>query len=164
MKRADRDFEPARAVVAAFVHPPPDSEGGPLVSDAKTARVLDVFNVAYEVALHVLARFFGHTDETDEQLQTLADVAVYLMISVIKPLGETITTLPMGPDHPGLNAGPSFEVFYRAGFLLPHSRSAWVVIHERLVELSAYLSGLLVRKQAPRELAGVQDAIRASPG
>jgi hypothetical protein len=164
MKRADRDFDPARPVIAAFVHPPPDSEGGPLVSDVNTARVLDVFNVAYEVVLHVLARFFGHVDETDDQLQTLADVAVYLMISVIKPRGETITTLPMGPKHPGMNSGPSFEVFYRAGFLLPHGRSAWVVIHERLVELSAYLSGLLVRKQAPRELIGVQDAIQRIAG
>jgi hypothetical protein len=164
MRRADRDFEPARPVVAAFVHQPPDSEGGPIVSDVDTARVLDVFNVAYEVVLHALARFFGHVDETDEQLQTLADVAVLLMINVIKPLGETITTLPMGPTHPDMNAGPSFEVFYRAGFLLPHGRSAWIVIHERLVELSAYLAGLLVRKQCPGELVEVRDAIQRIAG
>jgi hypothetical protein len=164
MKRADRGFEPARPVTAAFVHVPPDSEGGPIVSDVNTARVLDVFNVAYEVVLHVLARFFGHVDETDEQLQTLADVAVWLMISVIKPLGETITTLPMGPNHPDATAGPSFEVFYRAGFLLPHGRSAWVVIHERLVELNAYLAGLLVRRQCPAHLVEVRDAIQRIAG
>ena len=164
MKRADPSFEPARPVVAAFVHPPPDSEGGPLVSDPNTARVLDVFNVAYEVVLHVLARFFAHVDETDEQLQTLADVAVYMMIDVIRPLGEVITTLPLGPDHPGMAAGPAFEVFYRAGFLLPHGRSAWVVIHERLVELNAYLVGLLVRRQAPRSVLPVQEAIQRIAG
>jgi hypothetical protein len=164
MKRADPGFEPARPVVAAFVHTPPDSDGGPLVSDADTARVLDVFNVAYEVVLHALARFFAHGDETDEQLQCLADVAVYLMISVIKPLGEAITTLPMGPGHPDKSAGPSFEVFYRAGFLLPHGRSAWVLIHERLVELGAYLSGLIVRKQAPASLVPVQEAIQRIAG
>jgi hypothetical protein len=164
MKRSDPGFEPARPVLAAFVHTPPDSEGGPLVSDANTARVLDVFNVAYEVTLHVLARFFGHVDETDAQLKCLADAAVYLMITVIKPLGEAITTLPMGPEHPGMNAGPSFEVFYRAGFLLPHGRSAWIVIHERLVELDAYLSGLIVRRQAPATLVPVQEAIRRIAG
>lgn len=164
MKRADRDFEPARPVVAAFVHPPPDSSGGVIVSDPKTARVLDVFNVAYEVVLHTLARFFAHVDETDEQLQTLADVAVYLMIDVIKPLGETVTALPLGPDDPAATAGPAFEVFYRAGFLLPHGRSAWVVIHERLVELNAYLVGLLIRRQAPRSLLPVQETIQRVAG
>ncbi|CAN5544795.1 hypothetical protein BH20ACT23_BH20ACT23_08890 [soil metagenome] len=49
------------------------------MSDLVTARVLDIFNVAYEVLLYMLGRILGHGHETDEQLQTLADVSVGLI-------------------------------------------------------------------------------------
>ena len=48
---------------------------------------MDLLNAVYEVLLQVLARYFAHTDETDEQLGTLADVAVGLMEGAIKTLG-----------------------------------------------------------------------------
>jgi hypothetical protein len=34
------------------------------------------------------------------------------MLGAIKRLGDLLTTLPIGPDHAHLNAGPSFELFY----------------------------------------------------
>mgnify|MGYP006201032513 CR=1 FL=1 len=33
-----------------------------------------------------------------------------------------------------MNAGPSFEVFFASGYLLPHTWQAWVLIHERIRE------------------------------
>ena len=55
-KRAEPTFEPARPVLAAAVRPPIDAPPGPLVTDPVTARVLDAFNVSYEVLLYVLGR------------------------------------------------------------------------------------------------------------
>jgi hypothetical protein len=160
-RRADPAFEPARPVIAASVRAPLDTEPGPLVSDPITARVLDAFNVSYEILLYVLGRFFGHGHETAAQLQALADVAVGLMVRVIKPLGETITTLPAGPDHPGMTAGPSFEVFYRAGYMLPHTDAAWVLLHERLVEVSGFLEATVARNDDLTGIATVPAALSA---
>ena len=158
LKRAEPSFEPARPVIPVFVRRAADADG-PLVSDPMTARVLDGFNVANEILLHVIARFFGHGEETDEQIKCLADVAVMLMITVLKPLGELAVTLPVGPAHPGATAGPSFELFYGSGYMLPHRRSAWALIQERLVELAAFLTAAAARDGAPPQLEQVATAV-----
>ena len=158
-KRQSPSFEPARPVMAATVRQPVDARPLPLVEDPITARVLDVFNVAYEALLYVLARFFGHTDETPEQTATLADVAVGIMVSVLKPAGELVTGLPVGPSHPGATAGPSFEVFYSSGYMLPHKRAAWILIHERLTDLRSFVDHLMETRQCPDEMRGISSAL-----
>ena len=66
------------------------------------------------------------------------NVSVGLMYSVIKPLGTVVTTLPVGPDHPGATAGPGFELFYQVDYLLPHQEAAWVLMEERLRDAAAF--------------------------
>jgi hypothetical protein len=66
------------------------------------------------------------------------------MFDVLRPLGELLTRLPVGPEHPGRTAGATFELFYEADYLVPHLRAAWLVIAERL-----------------REAAGACEALRA---
>ena len=56
------------------------------------------------------------------------------MVRVLKPLGDLITTLPVGPGHPGRTAGPSFELFYENDYLMPHQHAAWALLAERLDE------------------------------
>ena len=158
LKREDKDFEPARPVLAAVVRPPVDAEPGPLVRDPMTARVLDVFNVTYEVLLYTLGRFFGHGDEDAEQLQTLATASVLLMVDGLRPLGDLVTRMPVGDEHPGKTAGPSFEIFYRSGYVLPHAEAAWILLHERLLELYGFLMATL-SMGGPAELAPVGDSI-----
>jgi len=159
MRREDPSFEPARPVLPTFARRPRDTEAPAIASDETTARVLDSFNVAYEVMLQTLARFFGSSYETEDQLSALADVAVGLMISVIKPLGEFVTKLPVGPSDPDHSAGPAFEMFYGSGFLLPHSRAAWILLHERLLELRGFLDELLTRDASLEELSPVVTAV-----
>jgi hypothetical protein len=158
-KREDPSFEPARPVMACTVRKPVDTEVGTLVSDRLTAHVLDAFNVAYEVTLQALARFFGKGNETEPQHRGLADLAVELMIYVLKPLGELVTTMPVGPEFPGMTAGPSFELFFASGYLLPHHRSAFVLLHERLMELHAFLLRTAEIEGAPEDIAGVAASV-----
>lgn len=132
LRAADPSFEPARPVLVGRVRPSEDGDPLPLISDQTTAKVADLFNVTNEVILLTLARYFAHTDETPEQLKTLTDVAVGLMFGAIKPLGQLLTQLPFGAAHPGRTAGPTFELFYKSGYLLPHREAAWTVIAERL--------------------------------
>jgi hypothetical protein len=132
LRAANPAFDPVRPVLAANVRPHERDAGVPLITDPLTARVTDLFNVVYEILLQIFERYFAHTEETDGQLQVLADATVALMLRVVKPLGDLITTLPVGAEHPGRSAGPSFELFYESDYLMPHrtppgrcSRNGW---------------------------------------
>ena len=138
LRTVNRAFEPARPVIAANVRPSERDPGCLLVSDPVAKRVMDVFNVCYEILLLAFQRFFAHTEETDAQLAALADATVALMVRVVGPLGELITTLPAGPEYPGRTAGPSFELFYESDYLLPHRDAAWVLLAERIEEAAAF--------------------------
>lgn len=135
-RAADPAFEPTRPVTPAWVREPVSDAPLPIIADAFTARVMDLLNAVIEVLLQMLSRYFAHTDETEEQLGVLADLAVGLMYQAVKPLGEMVTRLPIGPDYPGLTAGPAFELFYAVDYLLPHREAAWLVMEERLREVA----------------------------
>ncbi len=141
-KDADPGFEPARPVLPATVRPSERTDSFPLIEDPYTARCADLFNVSYEVLLQTLTRYFAHTEETEPQLATLAQVTLGLMLNVIKPLGQMITTLPIGGSAPGRVAGPTFELFYESDYLLPHRDSAWALMEERLREAAAFADRL----------------------
>jgi hypothetical protein len=138
MKAADPGFEPTRPVVAANVRPQATGISVPLITDPGTTRCMDLLNVVYEVLLQLLSRYFAHSDESPEQLGVLADVSVGLMYAAIKPLGTVVTTQPVGPDMPGVTAGPGFELFYQVDYLLPHREAAWVLMEERLRDAAAF--------------------------
>ena len=147
LKQQDPRFEPARPVAAAFVRPPSDTNAVPLISDPVTAGVSELFNASYEVLLQMLMRYFIHGKETEDELQTLSSTAVNAMFMVIKPLGQLLTTLPIGPESPGKMAGPTFEI-YQTSYILPHHDAAWIVLHERLLELAAYCGKLCGQQSA----------------
>jgi len=138
IRQVDPAFEPARPVVAANVRPQATGASMPLITDPGTMRCMDLLNVVYEVLLQLLSRYFAHTDETPEQLAVLADVSVGLMYTAIKPLGSAVTTQPVGADHPGVTAGPGFELFYQVDYLLPHRDAAWILMEERLRDAAAF--------------------------
>jgi len=162
LTEADPEFDPVRPVIAANVRPPERDVVVPLITDPLTARVADLFNVAYEILLQIFERYFAHTEETDAQLKILADASVSLMLRVIKPLGNLITALPAGPEYPGRTAGPSFELFYESDFLMPHRDAAWALLTERLGE-AAWLCHALCAGRGEKlaaELDPVLDALR----
>jgi CDGSH-type Zn-finger protein/truncated hemoglobin YjbI len=137
MRAANPSFDPVRPVLAANVRPIERADVA-LVTDPLTGECMDLFNVAYEILLLALERYFAHTEETDEQLQTLAGVTLDLMFSALRPLGDLVTTLPAGREYPGLTAGPSFELFYESDYLIPHRAAAWALLEERLRDASAF--------------------------
>jgi len=163
--------DPVRPVVPAKVRPSEhDDDRVPLIGDRDTARCADLFNVANEVLLQTLQRYFAHTEETDEQLSTLARAAIALMVRVLRPLAELITTLPVGPEHPGRTAGPSFELFYENDYLMPHREAAWLLLEERLRDAATFCDALrsdcdplIAQRLAPIEdaLAGIADSLAA---
>jgi hypothetical protein len=132
LRQADPSFEPARPVQAAFLRQPFDiATPRPVIIDPGARRVAELAGLAYELTLHVLLRFFTHTDETDEQLGKLVDAAMSLMAKVLRPLGTGLTTLPVGPAHPGRTAGFAFEMYYVMGNMTPHREPSWALLAER---------------------------------
>lgn len=132
LKAANPDFEPARPVLFATVRSSEHDDTVPRITDDVASRCTDLFNVGYEILLQMLHRYFAHTEETDAQLATLSRATIRLMVGVLKPLGNLITTLPVGPEHPGMTAGASFELFYENDYLVPHRAAAWALLEERL--------------------------------
>jgi len=161
LSTANPDFQPTRPVVFATVRTCEHDESVPLIGDRVTSGCGDLFNVSYEILLQMLERFFAHTEETNAQLATLASAALALMLGAVKPLGDLLTTLPVGPDRPDLNAGPSFELFYESDYLMPHREAAWTLLEERLRDAADFCG--LVRESAPervaRQLAPVGEAL-----
>jgi hypothetical protein len=139
---ADPGFDPARPVEPAYVRLPPDVQAGTLIEDPLTARVADLCNGLYEVMLQTLSRYYVHHGETPAELETLARTAKHLMNWVMRVLYPVLTTLPVGPSHPGRTAGPTLEVVRPAYFVLPHREAAWKIINERLDGLAATCAAL----------------------
>jgi hypothetical protein len=160
MCTANPAFDPVRPVIFAKVRRGEHDDSSPLIGDRVTSQSTDLFNVSYEILVQILERYFAHTEETDEQLATLARAAVTLMSGVLRPLGELITTLPVGPEHPGRTAGPSFELFYEDDDLMPHRESAWALLEERLRDASTF-SGA-VANSSPEDVASALGAVEGT--
>jgi hypothetical protein len=138
LREQDPSFQPARPVIPAFTRQPFDiPEPQPLLTEPATRRVAELFNLGYEVLLHLLTRFFTHTDETDEQLGLLIESAFSLMAGVMRPLATALTRLPAGPEYPGRTAGPTFEMYYQMGNFVPWREAAWALLAERTAVLAA---------------------------
>lgn len=116
-----------------------------------------LFNSAYGLMLMMLARFFAHCDESEEEMRLLARGTLRIMASGLRPLGEALAQTPAGPEYPGKNAGPSFG-FTAHLETLPHKRAAWIFFLERLYDLAMRLTRLSEESSLPEE---VQEAAAA---
>jgi hypothetical protein len=134
---ADPNFNPTRPIIEnplLNLQQDNDTPGATIITDALSRDVVEIFVALYEVMLQILLRFFAHTTESDEQLYVLKSAFINLMPFGISPLAKAITQLPAGVGYPGMNAGPSFEV-YADVQLLPQLSSAWIFFQERLQEI-----------------------------
>jgi hypothetical protein len=157
---ADPGFSPARPAQPAFVRRPPDQPLATVISDPRTAQVAELFDAAHQAVLQALSRLFLHDDETDQEVATLADTAIGLMAGVLRPLGSVLTTLPLGPDHPGELAGPAFFMVHPSQVLLPYRPAAWKVMVQRLDALADACARLGGGPGLDR-VAGLEQAVRA---
>jgi hypothetical protein len=137
VRTADPGFEPARPVIPAFLHRPPDVDDVTLIEDPLTRRVAALFNAVYEVVLQLQARYFVHHGETDDELETLAKTVKHVMNWVMRWLGPELTRLPVGPAVAGKTTGPAFDMVRPAFFVLPHREAAWRILRERLNRLGS---------------------------
>jgi len=165
-------FEPVRPVVAnPMTRFNADPAGGMLITDPLTHQIADLFNIGYDTMLLMLMRFFAHTEESEAELERLAEATLRLMTNVLAPLGEALTKMPVAPNGPlaERTAGPGFG-YNRDIQLLPHKRSSWIFFAERLHNLAGTLTHLWTTQgenlppEVEAAVAGLQAlAIRFAP-
>jgi CDGSH-type Zn-finger protein len=154
-------FEPVRPVVSnPMTHFYDDTSGGVVIHDHLTHEVADLCNVAYDTMLLMLLRFFAHTEETDAELEHLSRATLRLMTTVIRPLSEVLTKMPVDSAAlPGMTAGPGFG-YNRDVHLLPHKPSAWVFFGERLWQLATVATKLRLNPTIPTEFQEATAALQ----
>jgi len=154
-------FEPVRPVVSnPMTHFYDDTSGGIVIHDHLTHEVADLFNVTYDTMLLILLRFFAHTEETEAELEHLSRATLRLMTTVIRPLGEALTKMPVDRAAlPGRTAGPGFG-YNRDIHLLPHKPSAWVFFGERLWQLATAATKLRLNPTMPTEIQEAAAALQ----
>jgi Ferritin-like len=160
---ADPDFEPARPAQPAYVRRPPDQPQAVVISDPRTAQVAELFDAAHQTLFQALGRVFVHDGETDAEMDTLVGAAIELMAGVLRPLGSTLTTLPLGPDHPGELAGPAFFMVHPSQFLLPFREAGWKVLIQRL-EAMAEASARLGREPGLERVGDIEQTVQGIAG
>ncbi|MGB6600108.1 MAG: ferritin-like domain-containing protein [Candidatus Cybelea sp.] len=127
------------------------------ITDAVAQELAALFNSAYGLMLMMLARFFAHGGETEDEFRLLARGTLRIMASGLRPLGEALAKQPAGPEYPGKTAGPSFG-FTSHIHTLTHKDAAWIFFLERLYDLALRLTRLGDETTLPPE---VQEAAAA---
>jgi hypothetical protein len=85
-------------------------------------------------------------------------VAVGIMNDGIGPLADILSTMPVGPEHPGRTAGASCELFYQPDYLLPHRKAAWLVGAELLTDAASRAE---IEMRRDRRLEPIVTALRS---
>ena len=159
-KKSNPNFAPAHP---AIINPATDTSeayGAPrasLIADPYAAKVAGLFDGLYSLMLRMLSYTFAPCGQM-ELRRTLAQGAIVLMATVIKPLGEALSALPAGSE-PGRTAGPPFGLT-RHVILPVDARSARILVSERLAELTTMAGVLASSLEAPRSLRRVESALQ----
>ena len=138
LKAADSSFIPSLPVLEnPFPRTPPLVAGAVnVLTNPGAAEASDLFDATYSLMLQVLGRYFASGEESDEEMERLAGIAIETMGAVLSPLGELLCRLPA--HETGVErSGPSFGL-YRSVQLLPHKAAAVLLLAERFEELARY--------------------------
>ncbi len=78
------------------------------VTNAPARDAMTAFNRSYQLAAQLMVQHFGYCPAGNLRRSPLMNWALDIMVTVLRPLGELIVTLPSGLA--GRTAGPSFEL------------------------------------------------------
>ncbi len=166
-ERSNISFEPVRPVAknprTRFHDQAVEST---LIVAPLTREVADLFNNAYDTMLLMLSHFFTPPEGAD--LEHLAPAVLRLMASVIRPLSEALTRMPLDvASSSGKCAGPPFADGGDVPELMDHA-SLLTSLEEQLWQMAKAATALIGTPHVPAEIleatAALQDlACRFAP-
>ena len=152
-REAGELFAPVRRVAE---NPVPRERGGrpvpgtTLIEHPYTREVAEYFDDLYELMMRMLQFVFSSCTDCGPVLRQFARTAIVVMPTVIKPLGEALTLLPLR-ETGDLRAGPAFGMSRHVGLPVDPDVAS-VVVGERLEELALEGSRLAGHPAAPVQL------------
>ena len=156
-----RDFAPFRPLLEnPSTRSIAAAPGTNRITDPIATELAGLFNGSYGVMLMMLARFFAHGEESEDEFRLLARGTLRIMASGLRPLGEALAKLPAGHEYPGRNAGPTFS-FTSHLHTLTHKKAAWIVFLERLYDISSRLTRLAEDVEMPSEVSEAAAALES---
>jgi CDGSH-type Zn-finger protein/truncated hemoglobin YjbI len=163
-RQGNLPFEPTRPVAKnPRTHLHGEIGNSTPIVDALTVAVANLFNRAYDTLLFLMLHFYVHTEESDANRERLGHTILRLTNSVVRPLGEALTQMPIDSVAlPGICAGPPFGDGGDVPEVL-HQASAWALFNERLWQLAVTATKLRVTPGLPNEVqeasAALQDLV-----
>lgn len=155
LSQAQPDFEPAWPAAAdPVMRKPLAGLERVWIQVEPAAGCLDLANALYAVQLQLLAQAFAPGDEA--QRATLVHASVEVM-EASAGVATALARLPVGPGHPGVNAGITFAVPRNLGFRPAHNAEALII--ERLRELKAGAQAQLTGEPAEKVDRRLQNAL-----
>ncbi|MDC6169782.1 ferritin-like domain-containing protein [Paucibacter sp. XJ19-41] len=140
LRDARPEFAPVRDVQSnplSRLHVDNTYPGWRLIQDPLTRHVNDLCSGVYVLMLDALQQVFSDPRGDKAWQARMADLSLRLMTTVLAPLGDMLTRLPMGDVSPGAAqrakcAGPSFELdAVRAP--IAHGEAAWPAFRAALL-------------------------------
>ena len=155
--RAERpDFAPALPVARnPVMRKPPDPRGKVHVSDPKAARLMDLGNACYGLALRYLGRAFGQSEDSRDARAALVDASVTAM-QLLSPIAELLCRSPASEERRDVNAGLSFTM-QRSTPGFSQQRAAWDILAERSREVA--MGSLSLSKEIDPSLESVAKSL-----
>jgi CDGSH-type Zn-finger protein/uncharacterized Fe-S cluster protein YjdI len=128
------DFVPAHpAAVNPVLTEFTDDDAVVRITDPRARRVVDLGNSLYGLMLHTTAQVCAPAPLPGGLRQDLSEVSAELM-RLVNTLGEAAARIPLGMEHPGVNAGLSFALPRSFGQLV--QTNAARILGERAAELA----------------------------
>lgn len=162
-ERARTRFQPVRMSISnpiAAAVPAFEAEGANVLADPYTADVADAFDSNYGLMLRALQYVFDNSTSDISLIESLSQVALELMTTVIKPLGEGLTQLPAGAGYEDQTGGPGFALARHVP-LPTEPATARSIVVEKLDELGARLAALGADERAPAQLRAAAENVGA---
>ena len=156
-QKRNPEFSPAHPTILNPAVDTSEGYGAPhatRIENNHTRRVASLFDGLYSLMLRMLGYTFSPCGSS-ELRQMLGQSAIILMATVLKPLGETLTSLPATDKPDGPTAGPPFGLT-RHVTLPVDAASARTLVTERLQELTTMASEIASDPAAPDSMARIE--------
>jgi len=156
-QKRNPEFSPAHPTILNPAVDTSEGYGAPhatRIENNHTRRVASLFDGLYSLMLRMLGYTFTPCGSS-ELRQMLGQSAIMLMATVLKPLGETLTSLPATDKPDGPTAGPPFGLT-RHVTLPVDAASARTLVTERLQELTTMASEIASDPAAPDSMARIE--------
>jgi CDGSH-type Zn-finger protein/uncharacterized Fe-S cluster protein YjdI len=128
------------------------------ITNPLARRVADLGNSVYGLMVHVLVQVCAPVPLPGGLRQRLSDVSSELM-KLTTTIGEACARLPIGEEHPGVNAGLTFALPRSFGQLV--QANAAQILGERALELSAPARAIAARLELPGVADGLESLARS---